>query len=427
MTPSPSRPTAGGPDGRRPRGGAARAAPALARRRRAVDRCASSARSACSAGSSSTPTLIGLFVGRWLDHSFGTGIFWSAPLLMVGRGARLLVGLAMDAQPMTAAAHLSHGAACARRRRWLRRRACTSSRCAGTSALLVAGRRLRCAHRPAAAALGADRRGSGRRRDRAAARCRCCSRPPAFVAARAVAAPVGARAHDRIAARHQRPVHHRPGADHRAGGRDLGAHGRAGARRRVWPTRRLSLAAVAPQAALELMVDAIDGQIRDTMRVDAGALPAAASARCSSSSCAANWSSLVPGVEPPTAHIETDAALALIVFFAVIYFGVRARGRRRLSQDLRRADLLHDAAQHRRDLHPHLLADGPPVRQHHERRLHRRHRAVAGRPARADPADGARSADRRRPGLHLHRARHGLHRRRGQRTRIRKRQERTTS
>ncbi|OJU23817.1 MAG: hypothetical protein BGN91_08340 [Nitrobacter sp. 62-13] len=31
-----------------------------------------------------TPTLIGLFVGRWLDHKLGTGIFWSAPLLMSG-------------------------------------------------------------------------------------------------------------------------------------------------------------------------------------------------------------------------------------------------------------------------------------------------------------------------------------------------------
>lgn len=30
------------------------------------------------------PTLIGLFVGRWLDRTFGTGIFWSAPLLMLG-------------------------------------------------------------------------------------------------------------------------------------------------------------------------------------------------------------------------------------------------------------------------------------------------------------------------------------------------------
>jgi ATP synthase protein I len=31
-----------------------------------------------------TPTLIGLFIGRWLDHKFGTGIFWSAPLLLLG-------------------------------------------------------------------------------------------------------------------------------------------------------------------------------------------------------------------------------------------------------------------------------------------------------------------------------------------------------
>jgi ATP synthase protein I len=31
-----------------------------------------------------TPTLIGLFMGRWLDHKFGTGIFWSAPLLLIG-------------------------------------------------------------------------------------------------------------------------------------------------------------------------------------------------------------------------------------------------------------------------------------------------------------------------------------------------------
>jgi F-type H+-transporting ATPase subunit a len=40
----------------------------------------------------------------------------------------------------------------------------------------------------------------------------------------------------------------------------------------------------------------------------------------------ANWSSLVPGFEPPTAHIENDAALALIVFLATIWFGMRSRG-----------------------------------------------------------------------------------------------------
>jgi ATP synthase protein I len=30
------------------------------------------------------PTLLGLFVGRWLDRSFGTGIFWSGALLVLG-------------------------------------------------------------------------------------------------------------------------------------------------------------------------------------------------------------------------------------------------------------------------------------------------------------------------------------------------------
>ena len=31
-----------------------------------------------------TPMLIGVFVGRWLDRVFHSGIFWSAPLLMLG-------------------------------------------------------------------------------------------------------------------------------------------------------------------------------------------------------------------------------------------------------------------------------------------------------------------------------------------------------
>lgn len=30
------------------------------------------------------PTLLGLFIGRWLDRSFSTGIFWSAALLVLG-------------------------------------------------------------------------------------------------------------------------------------------------------------------------------------------------------------------------------------------------------------------------------------------------------------------------------------------------------
>lgn len=30
------------------------------------------------------PTLAGLFFGRWLDERFSTGIFWSAPLMLLG-------------------------------------------------------------------------------------------------------------------------------------------------------------------------------------------------------------------------------------------------------------------------------------------------------------------------------------------------------
>jgi ATP synthase protein I len=30
------------------------------------------------------PMLIGVFLGRWLDHSFHSGVFWTAPLLFLG-------------------------------------------------------------------------------------------------------------------------------------------------------------------------------------------------------------------------------------------------------------------------------------------------------------------------------------------------------
>lgn len=37
------------------------------------------------------PTLIGIFMGRWLDRVFDAGIFWSAGLLFVG----LVIGCAL--------------------------------------------------------------------------------------------------------------------------------------------------------------------------------------------------------------------------------------------------------------------------------------------------------------------------------------------
>lgn len=92
-------------------------------------------------------------------------------------------------------------------------------------------------------------------------------------------------------------------------------------------TRRLSLVPSKWQTCVELVVGTLDGQIRDTMQVD----PAPYRALIGTLFIfvlVANWSSLVPGIEPPTAHLETDAALALLVLLATLYYGIRTRGLR---------------------------------------------------------------------------------------------------
>lgn len=90
-------------------------------------------------------------------------------------------------------------------------------------------------------------------------------------------------------------------------------------------TRRRSLQPSRFQAFLELIVETVDRQIRDTMQVEPGPYRAFIGTLFVFI-FVANWSELLPGIEPPTAHIETDAALALLVFMAVIYFGIRASG-----------------------------------------------------------------------------------------------------
>ncbi len=93
----------------------------------------------------------------------------------------------------------------------------------------------------------------------------------------------------------------------------------------AWLTRRLVFAPSTGQATLEILVQAIDGQIRDTMSVD----PAPYRALIGTIfvfTLFANWLGLIPGLEPPTARMETDAALAGIVFFSTIYYGVKTRG-----------------------------------------------------------------------------------------------------
>jgi F-type H+-transporting ATPase subunit a len=93
----------------------------------------------------------------------------------------------------------------------------------------------------------------------------------------------------------------------------------------VTVTRRLSLLPSKAQTVLELFVGAIDDQIRATMQVEPGPYRALIGT-IFIFILVANWSSLVPGVEAPTAHLETDAPFGAIVFCATIFYGVRALG-----------------------------------------------------------------------------------------------------
>ena len=90
-------------------------------------------------------------------------------------------------------------------------------------------------------------------------------------------------------------------------------------------TRRLSPFPSRAQTVLELFVGAIDDQIRATMQVEPGPYRALIGT-IFIFILVANWSSLIPGVEAPTARLETDAAWGALVFCATIFYGIRARG-----------------------------------------------------------------------------------------------------
>jgi len=90
-------------------------------------------------------------------------------------------------------------------------------------------------------------------------------------------------------------------------------------------TQRLRKFPDGRQAALEAIVTGITSQIEDVIRKDARPfLPLVGTLFIFL--VVANLSGVLPGVEAPTSKIETPAALALIVFFSVHYFGVRSRG-----------------------------------------------------------------------------------------------------
>ncbi len=93
-------------------------------------------------------------------------------------------------------------------------------------------------------------------------------------------------------------------------------------------TRRLTLRPGVVQAALELLVCGIADQIRSIIRTEPTPLmPLVGTLFIFLAT--ANLLGLLPGLEPPTAHLETTAALAAIVFCATHVYGVRRRGLKR--------------------------------------------------------------------------------------------------
>lgn len=92
-------------------------------------------------------------------------------------------------------------------------------------------------------------------------------------------------------------------------------------------TRGLQLRPSRWQAVLEILVTTIEDQITETMQT-AGKPFVPVLGTLFIFLAFANVLGVVPGVRPPTASLETAAALALIVFLAVHVYGLRRRGLR---------------------------------------------------------------------------------------------------
>jgi F-type H+-transporting ATPase subunit a len=89
--------------------------------------------------------------------------------------------------------------------------------------------------------------------------------------------------------------------------------------------RRPKIHATGLQLVLEIVVETIAAQLEDIIRRDPRPyLPLIATLFLFL--VVANLSAVVPGARPPTGHIETPAALALIVFLSVHFFGIQAQG-----------------------------------------------------------------------------------------------------
>ena len=90
-------------------------------------------------------------------------------------------------------------------------------------------------------------------------------------------------------------------------------------------TRRLTLQPGRLQTVLEFTVQTIEDQVREIMHTEPKPfLPLLGTLFLFL--VFANLTSVIPGLKPPTAHIETAGALALIVFFSAQGLGIRRRG-----------------------------------------------------------------------------------------------------
>jgi len=101
-----------------------------------------------------------------------------------------------------------------------------------------------------------------------------------------------------------------------------------------WTTRKLSATGeLSPwQNLLEVLVEGVQNQIRDIARQDPGPfLPFIATLFLFIAIC--NLLAVVPGYEPPTGSLSTTAALALCVFCAVPFYGIRRHGWRGYLKD----------------------------------------------------------------------------------------------
>jgi len=96
-------------------------------------------------------------------------------------------------------------------------------------------------------------------------------------------------------------------------------------------TRRMPAQPGRVQAVLEMLVEGICAQIEETMQVPPRPyLPLLGTLFLFV--LVANLSPMLPGVQAPTARLETTAALALVVFIAGHALGIRTRGLKRYLQ-----------------------------------------------------------------------------------------------